>query len=160
MEGGENMREYYEIPPLCLDYGFKSIFSEHDDVLCMLINDITGYQMDNITIKSGDISNKTPLEKAKQCDFLITSGDKFLLNLEINTSYYKSLIIKNACYVFDIYATHVERGKNYDSGVMVIQLNINCFKRYDEDIIKYQVYDINNINNLFVDNLQIFDFYE
>ena len=88
------MIEDKTIPILCNDIIFKSLFINNEELLIKLIYDITGYKLNNIVLTITELPIIRKNEKFKKCDILIRSKD-LIINIELNSSYYNSLIIKN-----------------------------------------------------------------
>ena len=140
---------------LCSDVIFKSIFMKYPNILSKFIYDITGYKLNNIKL----ICNEMPItrykEKFKRCDFLIYYGNK-IINIELNDSYSKTLLIKNTSYAFGLFSSYTSKGKKYPSNLEIIQINVNNFSRFDKPILDYKVMN-NNYGYTYIDGLKIFD---
>ncbi|MBQ8681775.1 MAG: hypothetical protein IJ509_02570 [Bacilli bacterium] len=80
--------------------------------------------------------------------------------MEINSYSYAGLIVKNLAYLFQLFGTSFKRGEKYNENLLVMQININCFKdiNYNE-ITTLETYRIINdrTHELYVKNVIIFE---
>ena len=79
-------------------------------------------------------------ERFKETDFVVTY-DKYLINVEANTSrndYYK---IKNTSYLMELYAKKTRRGKDYNPELVFMQINLNAFNTNGKEYSKYYICD-------------------
>ena len=101
------------IPILCNDIIFKSLFIDMEELLKRFIYDITGYKLHNITLEVNEIPITRKNEKFKRCDLIIKS-ENIIFNIELNSMYYKSLIVKNLSYICGLLSKNTSKGDNYN----------------------------------------------
>ena len=102
-----------ELPILCADSIFKSIFTKRPNILSKFIYDITGDKLDNIDLISNELPITRYKEKFKRCDFIIKDDNK-IYNIELNSEFSNTLIIKNTSYIFSLFSSYTSKGKDYD----------------------------------------------
>ena len=71
----------YELPLLCNDVIFKSLFTGCEFILEKLIYDITGDKISGISLYANEIPIVRGKEKFKRCDFLIKHNNTIKLFL-------------------------------------------------------------------------------
>ena len=150
-----NIKKEYELPMLCNDVIFKSLFTGLESILEKFIYDITGNNINNITLHYNEIPITRGKEKFKRCDFLIKK-DNIIYNIELNSSYYDTLLIKNTSYIFSLFTSDISRGKDYNKDLNVIQININNFTKHNKPILDYSIIN-NNYGYNYLDSLKIWD---
>ena len=153
----QNLYEY-KLPLLCNDVIFKSIFTGLEFILEKLIYDITGdNDIKDITLNFNEIPIVRDKEKFKRCDFLIKK-DNTIYNIELNSSYYDTLIIKNTSYIFSLFASDTSKGDEYNKDLEVIQININNFTKpnFNKPVLDYKIMN-ENYGNVYLDSLKIWD---
>ena len=149
------MIEEKSIPILCTDIIFKSIFIDMEDILKKFIYDITGYKLNNIYLSINELPINRKNEKFKRCDLIIKS-DNIIFNIELNSIYYNSLIIKNLSYICSIFSKDSTKGKKYNKDLEVIQININNFTRFNKPVLDYQIIN-NSYGIVYFSGLKIYD---
>ena len=150
-----DIKEELKIPILCYDPIFKSIFMKHPHILSKFIYDITGDKLDNITLVSNELPIIRNKEKFKRCDFIIKDNNK-IYNIELNSSYSKTLLIKNTSYIFNLFSANTSIGEKYNKDLEVIQININNFSRFNRPVLDYQIMN-SNYYSIYLDSLKIYD---
>ena len=150
-----NLKEDIKIPILCYDPVFKSIFMKHPKILSKFIYDITGNSLDNINLVSNELPITRQGEKFKRCDFIVKDNNK-IYNIELNSSYSKTLLIKNTSYIFSLFSTNASIGEKYNKDLEVIQININNFSRFNRPVLDYQIMN-SNYYCVYLDSLKIYD---
>lgn len=154
------MKKKINYPLMCYDIIFKSIFTNHENILAKMISDITNIDYsileNNITLETNELPISKKNEKAKRCDFIVKLDKDKILNLELNRQSHTGLIVKNLSYVFDLFSTHVKKGETYNDNLTVMQININCFKEQSTKFLsRYHIredYD----NNIYSNNLVLY----
>ncbi|MBQ3421414.1 MAG: hypothetical protein IJH34_07040 [Romboutsia sp.] len=149
------MIEDKTIPILCNDIIFKSLFINNEELLIKLIYDITGYKLNNIVLTITELPIIRKNEKFKKCDILIRSKD-LIINIELNSSYYNSLIIKNLNYLCSLFLNNNTKGKKYNKDLEIIQININNYSRFNKPILDYQIIN-NSYGIVYFNGLKIYD---
>ena len=149
------MKKEELLPLLCRDRIFKSIFTMYQDVLKIFIYDITGIKLNNLQISMNELPITRKDEKFKVCDLVITD-DNYIIDIELNSSYSKTLIIKNTSYIFNLFASHCDKGKKYSTRLQVIQININYFSRFNKPVLSYQLLN-QKYDKLYLNNFKIYD---
>ena len=142
------------LPILCRDEIFKSIFMKHKDILAIFIKDITGITLNNFNIIMNELPITRKKEKFKRCDFVIKDNN-FIFNIELNSSYSESLLIKNTSYVFNLFASQADSGKRYNRDLFVYQININNFSRNNKPILDYQILNY-KYHKIYLNNFKIY----
>ena len=143
------------MPLLCSDVIFKSIFIKHTDVLSKFIYDITGIRLNNISLVVNELPITRNHEKFKRCDFLI-SNNNYIFNIELNSSYSKTLLIKNTSYIFNLFSSHASCGEVYQKDLKIIQININNFSRFHHSMLDYKLLN-DNYYYVYLDSLKIYE---
>ena len=96
-------------------------------------------------------------EKAKRCDFILKIDKDNILNLELNTSYYPGLIIKNLSYLFGIYSSTTKKGNSYNENILIRQINLNCYKELsNKPLSKYMLRE-EETNQIYSKSIVIYD---
>ena len=144
-----------DLPILCHDVIFKSLFINNVDLLLMFIKDITNLNFKDMHLYCNERPIMRDGEKFKRCDFILRN-DNHIINIELNSNYYDTLIIKNTCYVFSLFSTDASSGKEYNKDLVVIQININNFTRFNKPILDFKIID-NTYSNIYLNNIEIFD---
>lgn len=140
---------------------FKALFINNENVLAKMIEDITNisYQLlkDNIILETNEIPITRRNEKFKKCDFIIKlkNNPNYLINIELNTSNYKGLMMKNLSYIFSLFATSNKKGRKYNDQLIMIQINLNTYKEEQDELSIYEIRNIKN-NNPYFSNLKIY----
>ena len=152
------IKELNGLPILCSDVLFKSIFMKNPNVLKRFIYDMTGIDVEDIKLISNEIPIVRNKEKFKRCDFLICYHNT-IINIELNSSYSKTLLVKNTSYIFSLFSQYTSRGEEYFKDLEVIQININLFSRFNKPILNFgildQVYSYDYFNALKILDLDI-----
>ena len=151
----DNKKEDYKQPLLCNDVIFKSVFTGLEFIIEKLIYDITGNKINNTTLYANEIPIVRGKEKFKRCDFLIKK-DNTIYNIELNSSNYDTLIIKNTSYIFSLFASDTSRGDEYNKDLEVIQININNFTRFNKPVLDYKIMN-KKYGHVYLDSLKIYD---
>ena len=135
-----------------------------------MISDITGmdYSLlkDNLVLKTNELPIYRKDEKFKRCDFVITVDEHMILNLELNRQSHTGLIVKNLSYVFQLFSTAFKKGEDYDEDLIVMQINLDCFKDSSNKkaLSKYYLQEENShhiySNNLIIYTLNIVNCHE
>ena len=125
------------LPFLMYDITMKAIFTDEVNILAKMVSDITGidYKLleDNVVLETNEIPISRKNEKTKKCDFILKIDKDNILNLEINTSYYPEVVIKNLSYLFGIYSRTSKKGKKYNKNILIRQVNLNCYDDKDNN---------------------------
>ena len=152
------IKELAGLPILCSDVIFKSIFIKNPNILRMFVCDMTGIDIKNMELVVNEIPIVRNNEKFKRCDFLIRY-DNIIINIELNSSYSKTLLVKNTSYIFSLFSQYTSRGEEYFKDLEVIQININLFSRFSKPILDFRildyVYSYNYFNALKILDLDI-----
>ncbi len=149
------------LPFLMYDIVMKAIFIDEVNILAKMISDITGidYNLlkDNMILEVNELPINVKDEKAKRCDFILKIDKDNILNLELNTSYYPGLIIKNLSYLFGIYSSTTKRGDSYNENILIRQINLNCYKELsNKPLSKYMLRE-EETNQIYSKSIVIYD---
>lgn len=149
------------LPFLMFDITIKAIFSDEVNILAKMVSDITGidYKLleDNVILETNELPVSRNKEKAKKCDFILKINEDNILNLEINTSYYPEVVIKNLSYLFGIYSRSAKRGKDYNENILIRQVNLNCYDNEKDKVLsKYTLLE-EETHKLYSNSVAIFD---
>ena len=149
------------MPFMCYDLVMKAIFTDDVNILAKMVADITGidYKVleNNTILETNEIPINNLNEKAKRCDFVLRINKDRIINLELNSSYYPGLIIKNLSYPFGIFSNATKKSEEYNENLITTQLNLNCYdKNNDEDLEQYQLQEVNS-HKLYTKNITIFN---
>ena len=149
-----------KLPFLCYDIVFKAIFTDEVDILAKMVSDITGmdYSLleNNITLEFNELPVNSLKEKSKRCNFILRIDENNILNIELNSSYYVGLFIKNLTYLCNIFSRATKKSEKYKDDLNVVQININCFeKNISEGIL--EEYKIQNVktHKTYIENISI-----
>lgn len=133
----DNKINEMKLPFCCYDIAFKAVFTNEENILAKMVADITGmdYKIlkNNITLETTDLPISSINEKAKRCDFIIRIDKSNILNIELNSSYYTGMIIKNLAYLCQIFSGETKSGNKYNKNLNVMQLNLNCFTKDNDN---------------------------
>lgn len=148
------------MPLLCYDIALKAVFIDNVNILGKMISDITGIEYevlkDNIILETNELPISTRNEKAKRCDFILRIDKNNILNLELNSSYYTGLHIKNLSYLCHLFSTMTKKGNSYTDNNIITQVNLNCYKENtDKALAKYQFQEIDS-HEFYTKNITIF----
>ena len=116
----------FSLPLLCNDVIFKSVFIGNEDILEKFIYDISGKKINNIKLEITEIPIIRKNEKFKVCDFVIRNGNE-IINIELNSSYSKTTLIKNTSYAFGLFSRDASKGEKYNDKLSIIQINVNNY---------------------------------
>ena len=149
------------LPFMCYDIVMKAIFIDEVNILAKMISDVTGidYKLleDNVILEVNELPVSIKNEKAKRCDFILKIDKNNILNLEINTSYYPELVIKNLSYLFNIYSRTAKKNEKYNKNILIRQLNLNCYDdNLDKPLSKYTLLE-EETHMLYSKSIAIFD---
>ena len=131
------------LPFMCYDISMKAIFTDEVNILAKMVADITGIDYNllenNVILETNELSVSRKNEKVKKCDFILKINEDNILNLEINTSFYPEIVIKNLSYIFGIYSKVSKKGEDYKGNILIRQVNLNCYddKNNDKILSKY-----------------------
>ena len=121
------------MPFICYDSVFKALFMDEVNILTKMVSDITGMDYEilenNITLETNELPVNSLKEKIKRCDFILRIDKNNILNIELNSSYYTGLLIKNLAYLCNIFSRVTKKSDKYDENLNVIQLNLNCYEK-------------------------------
>jgi len=156
----KNRLEQLKMPLMCYDIAFKAIFTDEVNILAKMVSDITGIDYktleNNVILETNELPISTNNEKAKRCDFILRINENNILNLELNSSYYNSLPIKNLSYLCHLFSRMTKRGENYSENSIITQVNLNCYeKNIDKELAKYQLQEIDS-HEFYTKNITIF----
>ena len=143
------------------DIIMKAIFIDEVNSLAKMISDITGidYNLleDNMILEINELPINVKDEKAKRCDFILKIDKDNILNLELNTSYYPGLIIKNLSYLFGIYSSTTKKGDSYNENIIIRQINLNCYNDSSlKSLSKYTLRE-EETNQIYSKSIVIYD---
>ena len=149
------------LPFLCYDITIKAVFVDEVNILAKMVSDITGidYKLleDNVILETNELPISRNKEKAKKCDFILKINEDNILNLEINTSYYPEVVIKNLSYLFGIYSRSAKKGESYNENILIRQVNLNCYdNEKDKVLAKYTLLEEES-HKLYSNSVAIFD---
>lgn len=146
---------------MCYDIVFKSIFTGEENILAKMISSITGINYldlkDNLAFETNEIPISRKNEKAKRCDFILRMNNNNIINLEINTSYYKGKKIKNLAYICGLYSTSTKRKEEYDDKFFAIQINLDCYKKEENKVLEQYLLQEVTSHKTYTNNLSIFN---
>ena len=149
------------LPFLMFDISMKAVFIDEVNILAKMVSDITGidYKLleDNVILETNEIPISRNNEKAKKCDFILKIDKDNILNLEINTSYYPEVVIKNLSYLFGIYSRSSKKGEDYNENILIRQVNLNCYDNDKDKVLsKYTLLE-EETHKLYSKSISIFD---
>ena len=144
-----------KLPLLCRDKIFKSVFLKNKDVLITFIYDITGIKLYNINLIVNELPITRKNEKFKICD-LVVNDNNYIIDIELNSSFSKTLLVNNTNYIFNLFASYTDAGDKYSTELQVIQININYFSRFNKPVLSYQIMN-SDYDKIYIDNFKIFD---
>ena len=149
------------LPFLMFDISIKAIFTDEVNILSKMVSDITGidYKLleDNVILETNEIPVNRKNEKAKRCDFILKINEDNIINLEINTSYYPEIVIKNLSYLFGIYSRSSKKGEDYNENILIRQVNLNCYDNEKDKVLsKYTLLE-EETHKLYSNSVSIFD---
>ena len=149
------------LPFLCRDIAFKAVFTGEENILAKLVSSITDidywYLKDNLIFETNEIPISKKNEKAKRCDFILRMTNNNVISLEINTSYYSGMPIKNLAYICGIYSKSTKRKEKYDDKFIAYQINLDCYNDNKNDVLeKYLLQEVTN-HKVYTSNLSIFN---
>ena len=109
------------------DAVFKAIFCspKNKDLLQTLLERCLNTKVSIISIMAPEILKKNVYVKNKTLDVLVKAKG-YLINVEINSEYYRALIYRNSGYIYEKYAELAKVGDNYSHMPKVIQINFTC----------------------------------
>lgn len=149
------------LPFMCYDIVFKAIFTGEENILAKMISSITGINYldlkDNLAFETNEIPISRKNEKAKRCDFILRMNNNNIINLEINTSYYKGKKIKNLAYICGLYSTSTKRKEEYDDKFFAIQINLDCYKKEENKVLEQYLLQEVTSHKTYTNNLSIFN---
>ena len=148
------------LPFLMFDISIKAIFIDEVNILAKMVADITGidYKLleDNVILETNELPVSRRNEKAKKCDFILKINEDNIINLEINTSYYPEVVIKNLSYLFGIYSRNTKKGENYNENILIRQINLNCYDNEKDKVLsKYTLLE-EETHKLYSNSISIF----
>ena len=146
---------------MCYDIAFKAVFTGEENILAKLVSSITGIDYwdlkDNLIFETNEIPISKQNEKAKRCDFILRLSNKNVINLEINTSYYSKLSIKNLSYICGLYSISTKRGEDYDENFVAVQINLNCYEENKSKALEEYLLQEVTSHKVYTNNLSIFN---
>ena len=149
------------LPFLMYDIIMKAIFIDEVNILAKMISDITGidYNLlkDNVILEINELPINIKDEKAKRCDFILKIDKDNILSLELNTSYYPGLIIKNLSYLFGIYSSTTKKGDSYNKNIIIRQINLNCYKESSQKTLSKYTLREEETNQIYSKSIVIYD---
>ena len=150
-----------KLPFLMYDVIMKAVFIDEVNILAKMISDITGidYNLlkDNMILEVNELPINVKDEKAKRCDFILKIDKDNILNLELNTSYYPGLIIKNLSYLFGIYSSTTKKGDSYNENMLIRQINLNCYKESSQKSLSKYTLREEETDQIYSKSIVIYD---
>lgn len=163
----DNKINEMRLPFLVYDLAFRAVFTDEAKILAKMVADITGMDYNilknNITLEATELPISSINEKAKRCDFILRIDKDNILSLELNSSHYTGLVIKNLAYLCQIFSRETKAGNQYNENLNVMQLNLNCFTKSNDENFKeadkeiLNEYKIQNVKTqeIYVKNISI-----
>ena len=132
--------------PLTNDSAFKSVLSQNPyyviDIVFKLFDIKEDIYKQNYYIRNSELIKKSKSEKLKRADLVFDIGGR-VINLEMNSSYYKDVIKKNTRYLYRIIDGSLKEGKNYSSdNKMYVQINFDNYDLFGKIISRFEFMDI------------------
>lgn len=161
----DNKINEMKLPFLCYDIAFKAVFTDEENILTKMVSDITGMDYNilknNITLETNELPISSINEKAKRWDFILRIDKNKILNLELNSSHYTGMLIKNLAYLCQIFSRETKSGDKYNKNLNVMQINLNCYtksndtKSKNKEILnEYQIQNIKT-HEVYAKNISI-----
>lgn len=159
--------ELFDFCSLSRDYVFKSLWMNGSDdtknFFYRVIGRIVGYNVRDFSFYSNELPSRKRNSINHRVDFLLIAPDgKRKVNIELNRSYYKTLMRRNEAYLYRIAGNFYDQRRKdvYNNGLLVDQVNLNCFKSCDDKGIKVSCFTMkDNDNNLDLHSIRIINIY-
>ena len=149
-------REFFKLKN---DILFKAVFANPNKsyLLERLIKEIIKEDIKIISIKPTELPKNNINIRNKILDIIATSnGTQY--NIELNSVSNNYFRRRNASYIFKLYADSVLINESYDSMDKFIQINLTDSNTQKMPLIsKYGLVSLNNKENMFIDNLEIYE---
>ena len=131
--------------PLTNDNAFKSILTQNPyyviDIVFKLFDIKEDIYKQNYYIRNNELIKTSKSEKLKKAD-LIFEIDGRVVNLEMNSSYYKDVIKKNTRYLYRIIDGSLKEGNKYDNDDKLhIQINFDNYDLFGKSISYFDIID-------------------
>ena len=124
--------------PLTFDTLFKGVFSKHPDILGIFLNDVLDLNLDKIKvdIKNNELENNNIKEKKDNVDIFVILNDKYYIDIELNSEYFKDIKRRNISYLYRITNLVLDKGSKLNEldDKKIYQLNLNCKTTKDEPL--------------------------
>ena len=141
------------------DLVFKNAMcTEKDkDILKWLIEQIIHYKLDGLTILNNERPVASYYKKSRTLDVLAVTKDE-VFNIELNSSNYKALSMRNAGYLMSNYVEDLNRGDNYSK--MRNHIQINFTKGLSKDRKIEEIYTLNSkkSDHQYIENFTIIEY--
>ena len=134
----ELLDKKYSMIPLSYDFLTKSLFSRNKKFLRLFLNSQLKSSLDinfldkntKIRLASNELYKENKKEHQNKVDILLYVNEKILINIEINTEYFKSIYGRNFIYLLKLTVSTFKSGdtsKNIKE-YKIHQLNLNMNK--------------------------------
>ena len=131
--------------PLTNDSAFKSVLSQNPyyviDIVFKLFDIKEDIYKQNYYIRNSELIKKSKSEKLKRADLVFDIGSR-VINLEMNSSYYKDVIKKNNRYLYKIIDSSLKEGNKYSCDDKIyIQINFDNYDLFKKSISYFEFID-------------------
>ena len=141
------------------DSVFKAIFCnpKNKHILKWFIEQCLKKEIKIIKINYPELIKDNVYDKSKTLDLLIEADGK-VIDIEINNGYYRSLHIRNAGYLFDLYAKRVKAGDSYNKMHDIMQLGFTSLLPRNYPLLGTYYFIDPNTKIKFVNNIVCFEY--
>jgi predicted transposase/invertase (TIGR01784 family) len=152
----------YQMIPLYYDKMFKSVMAKNIDVfkrfLIMTLNIDTDINSSKLNFMDKEFPKEIWSEKGKIIDINVRINDKYIIDVELNSSNFDDVKFRNSGYLDKLTTTLLETGEDYNElrNRDIYQLNLNLldnYKNMGENIIVS--YDLTT-QTIYIDNKKIY----
>ena len=148
-----------QVIPLTFDKMFKKVFGDENDKrpIKYLIKQILDLDVEEIEIYNNELLGEKYVDKKNEVDLIFKSDNKDVINIEINTSFGKTVINRNLLYLCRVVSRNLKSKDKYSKLNRHIQINFNT-KDFKKDPFRiYQLINKNNINDVLTDLITIYE---
>ena len=117
------------------DYVFKNTLFEKDESLTIwFLEKLLGFKVNTFELKKTEIPKKNKDDKNRYLDIVVIVNSTILLDIEVNTSFYKGLSQRNLGYAMNLYNKYIvnDRIKTDINELKLINLTIGLGKKYKD----------------------------
>ena len=146
-----------KIIPLIFDLAFKKVFGDikHKERLELLLSSILRKDVKVIEIMNNEIIGDNKKDKRNAVDLVCMINDRYLVNVEVNTSYQDYIKNRNLLFLFRLASKELKSGEKYKDISKTIQINLNTVNTNGKYFSKYMICNVDGSKEILTNMIEI-----